>query len=127
MTKLEATVKEFQDALERFEDALRQEKTEFIRDSAIKRFELTFDLAWKAIKAALEETGIFCVSPLNCFREAYRQGLIDYERIWVGMVNTRNETVHTYKEALAEKVYGELPQTLAAFSKLLTVLKQTSQ
>lgn len=127
MNKREAALQEFQDVLKRFEEALQQEKNTFIRDSAIKRFELAFDIAWKAIKATFEEKGVFCTSPLGCFKEAYRQGLIDYEKIWVDMVATRNEAVHTYKEALAEKVYSELPQTVAAFHKLLTALQQMPQ
>ena len=106
---------------------LAEEKTEFIRDSAIKRFELAFDMAWKAIKAFLEENGVACVSPLSCFREAYRQSLLDYEDIWFEMVKTRNATAHTYKEELAEKVYDQLPPALGAFQKLLSVLKNQQE
>ena len=51
MTKYQAVQKEFTDALNRFEEVLRERKTEFIRDAAIKRFELVFDLSWKLIKA----------------------------------------------------------------------------
>ncbi|MBI4692007.1 MAG: nucleotidyltransferase substrate binding protein [Candidatus Terrybacteria bacterium] len=78
MTKYEALFQEFNEALKRFEEVLQEEKTEFIRDSAIKRFELVFDLSWKTIKAWLEEKGVSCASPLNCFKEAYHQGIIDF-------------------------------------------------
>ncbi len=40
-------MKRFQDKLEKFDEALR--------DSIIKKFEYTFDLSWKTIKAYLEE------------------------------------------------------------------------
>lgn len=69
-------------------------------------------MSWKAIKAFVEEKGITCASPLDCFREAYRQGLIEYEDIWIDMVKIRNKTAHTYNEKLAEQVYAELPETL---------------
>lgn len=121
-TKLEALKEEFQEAVQRLEEVLREEKTDFIRDSAIKRFELAFDLSWKLLKAFFEEKGVICVSPLGCFKEAYHQGLIDYEPAWVEMVKTRNKTAHTYKEALAEEVYNNLPEILKAFQKLLPVL-----
>jgi nucleotidyltransferase substrate binding protein (TIGR01987 family) len=82
MTKFEALKKQYQKTLSRFEEILKKEKNEIIRDSAIKRFEFTFDLAWKTIKAYLEEKkGISCFSPKECFREAFRQGLIDKEKI----------------------------------------------
>ena len=123
MTKFEATLIEFEDTVKNLEEVLKEEKTKFIRDSAIKRFELTFDMAWKTIKAFLEEKGVVCVSPLHCFREACRQGLLDYEDIWIEMVKTRNATAHTYKDELAEKVYVVLPQSAEAFQKLLSALK----
>jgi len=123
MTKFEATLIEFEDTVKNLAEVLIQEKTEFIRDSAIKRFELAFDMSWKTIKAFLEEKGLSCVSPLGCFRDAYKQGLIEYEEIWVELVKTRNATAHTYREELAENVYSQLPQALGAFKKLLSAIK----
>lgn len=122
MTKYQATLKEFTDALNRFEEVLREEKTEFIRDSAIKRFEIVFDLSWKVIKAWMEDRGVTCTSPLGCFKEAYRQGLINYEEIWVEMVKTRNKTAHTYSQKLAEEVYAKLPEALTTFQKLAAAI-----
>lgn len=124
MTKYQATLQEFYDALKRFEEVLKEEETEFIRDSAIKRFELVFDISWKVIKAFLEDRGATCTSPLGCFKEAYREGILEFDEVWVGMVQTRNKTVHTYDQELAEEVYAKLPETLIAFKKLLDALKK---
>lgn len=118
MTKFEALHQQFNDAFDRFEEVLKEEKNNFIRDSAIKRFEIVFDLSWKTIKALLEKRGVKCVSPRECFKEAYHQKLIEYDEIWVKMVSDRNYTVHIYKETLAEKIYRGLPETLTAFRKL---------
>ena len=125
MTKLQALLQQFTDALKRFEKVLQQEKTEFIRDSAIKRFEIVFDLSWKTVKAFLETRGTKCVSPRTCFREAYHQGLIEYDELWMKMVDDRNYTAHVYKEALAERIYAALPSTLGAFPKLADALKES--
>ena len=38
-------------ALTRLEGALAQPVNEFVRDSAIQRFEFTFELFWKSLKA----------------------------------------------------------------------------
>ena len=51
--KLENLIRQLRDACTKLEDAMRQKKDEFIRDSAIQRFEFTFELAWKAMKAYL--------------------------------------------------------------------------
>ena len=119
MTKLDVLKKQYQKAVKRFEEILAKEKNDIVRDSAIKRFEFTFDLSWKLIKAFLEEEkGIKCTSPKECFREAYRQGLIDYDEFWLKMTDWRNETVHTYGEKFADAFYEKLPETLKRFKLL---------
>lgn len=124
MSKFESIFEDFKNAVMRFEEVLREPKTEFIRDSAVKRFEIVFELAWKTIKAFLEEEhDIFCISPKNCLREAYKVGIVDYDEIWMGMVNKRNLTAHVYKEIVADKIYNELPSYLPLFQKLLSALK----
>ena len=99
-----------------------QEKNEFMRDAAIKRFEIAFDLSWKTLKAYLERSALFCVSPLACFKEAFRQNLLASHDEWMEIVEMRNKTVHTYDEKLAEEVYTSLPKALTAFQQLLRVL-----
>ena len=82
--------------------------------------------SWKTIKAFAEERGVICVSPLSCFKEAYHQNLISYNDTWIKeLVETRNKTVHTYDEKLAEEVYNALPNILQSFQELLLALKST--
>lgn len=120
MTKFEATVEEFREALEELQEVLGMEKNDVVRDSAIKRFELTFELSWKTAKAFLEERrNVRCASPQMCFKELFTQGIIDYDETWMDMAKWRNEAVHTYKEELAEELYAKLPRTLAYFRTLL--------
>ena len=124
MTKLEALKIQYQRAFSRFREILKKEKNEVTRDSAIKRFEFTFDLAWKTIKAFLEEKkGISISSPKECFREAFRQGLIDYDELWLKMTDWRNEVVHIYKEKLADNLYKKLPTALKYFQILIEQIK----
>ena len=124
MTKFDALRNQFKKAAQRLSEVLADKKTTVVRDSAIKRFEFTFDLSWKAIKTWLEEKkGVLCNSPKECFREAYRQKLIDYDEIWIQMTDWRNASVHTYKEELAEGLYADLPKALEQFKKLLKNLK----
>ncbi|PYV87138.1 MAG: nucleotidyltransferase [Acidobacteria bacterium] len=117
MTKIEALSQQFERAILRLDEVLRLEKNEFMRDSAIKRFEITFDLSWKAVKAYLEEIkGVPCASPKGCFREAYRQGMTDL----------RNQAVHIYKEELAEQIYRVLPRALSYFQRLSSKLNKNA-
>ncbi len=118
MTKFQILSKEFTEAIEELTQVLERPKDEFMRDSAIKRFELAFDLSWKTVKAYLEERGVVCASPVGCFKEAYRQGIIEFNDIWIELTATRNKTVHTYDERLAEEVYLKLPEALKMFKSL---------
>ncbi|MFA5032787.1 MAG: HI0074 family nucleotidyltransferase substrate-binding subunit [bacterium] len=121
----------FDKAINRLEEVLALEKTEcpamtgtgVIRDSAIKRFELCFDLAWKSIKVYANGQGIECYSPKECFKSAFQLNLIDYDEIWLNMLNDRNLTTHLYKEEYAEEVYSRLLNYLGLFKKLLKALK----
>ncbi|MBC8413760.1 MAG: nucleotidyltransferase substrate binding protein [Nitrospira sp.] len=120
MSKLDAIIKQYEKALQRFEDVLAQDENEYIRDSAIKRFEFIFDLSWKLIKAFLEqEKGIICASPKGCFREAYQQGLPPYDEFWIVMTDMRNKTAHTCREETFEEIYSQLPVTRDHFQTLL--------
>ena len=122
MTKYSSSLEDFKEAVVRLEEGLMQEKNEFMRDAAIKRFEIAFDLSWKTLKAFLETNALFCASPLVCFKEGFRQGLLASHDEWVSIVEMRNKTVHTYDEKLAEEVYASLPKALTAFQQLLKAL-----
>lgn len=123
MTKYNAQKNDFEKALTRLKEALAADKTDMTRDSAIQRFEFTMDLAWKTVKTFLEEyRGVRCVSPKECLREGFQNGLIDNDPFWLELVDIRNETVHTYKEEMAEEVYAQLPRAAEYFERLLARL-----
>ena len=119
MKKTQSLMDDFSKAIIRLEEVLREEKTDIVRDAAIKRFEISFELAWKTVKAFLEEIHTTsCVSPRTCFQEAFHMKLIDYSEQLLRLLDDRNYTAHTYKEVLAEKVYADLPNALQAFKSL---------
>ena len=107
------------------EEVLKEKKNSINRDSAIKRFEIAFDLSWKLVKAFLEEEkGVKCASPKDCFREAYHQGLIDYDDLWIKMTDLRNEAIHTYNEKFADEFYKKLPDMLKLLRSLREKIKK---
>lgn len=125
MTKYEASKGDFHSALTRLKEVLALQKTNVTRDSAIQRFEFTLDLAWKTTKTFLEEfRGIRCASPKGCFKEAFAQGLVEHDPFWLDLVDLRNDTVHTYKEELAESVFVQLPRAVEYFDTLLLALEK---
>ena len=76
-----------------------------IRDGVIQRFEFTYELAWKATKAYLEEIGLVDRnSPKAVIKEAYAQKLICHEQNWLAMLDDRHKIVHVYNEQMAKDI-----------------------
>jgi nucleotidyltransferase substrate binding protein (TIGR01987 family) len=123
--KLEKLRKDLEKILLKLEEVLSLEKSEINRDSAIKRFEIAFDIAWNTLKTYLEEKyGIICKSPKGCIREAFTQGLIEYDDYWLKIVDLRNSTVHIYSEYMADEVYEELPKVLVYLKTLYNKMSE---
>lgn len=81
-------------SLEKFDEALR--------DSIIKKFECTFDLSWKTIKAYLVEEGYEEMSsPRKVLKQAFESNIITDEEVWSNMLEARNNAAHTYDEEKA--------------------------
>lgn len=104
--RLEERRSDYLKALTQLEKAAQQPKDEFLRDSVIQRFEFTHELAWKLLRLRLEREGIITRTPRETLQEALQAGLIDNGNLWSDMQKMRNLTSHTYKEKLAEDVYG---------------------
>jgi len=119
----------YENAVKQLAKALKEPESEFIRDASIQRFEFTYELLWKTLKAFLEEIhGVRAVSPRQVFKEAFALDLIENEEIFLDMIEARNTLAHTYNEKQAIKVYQKLPGFLEAFKSVQTTLSlQKSQ
>ena len=96
---------EFSKVVERLAEALAAPQNDLTRDAVIQRFEFSFELAWKTLKAWLEQQGSAAPNPRAALREAFAQGLIASEEdadAWMLMLEDRNLTSHTYRQDLPE-------------------------
>lgn len=85
-----------------------------MRNSVIKTFELAIDPFWKFLRDYIAyEYGITLENPgpKMVYREAERLGIILEEELplFIDMVEDRNETVHIYKELIAQAIVADLP------------------
>jgi len=115
---------DFKKAIVRLEEVLNLEENQINRDSAIKRFELCFDLAWKSIKFYAQREGLECYSPKECFKIAFQLKLIEHDEKWLEMIKDHNLTTHLYKEEQADMVYQKLPRYLEMFRNLLSQIEK---
>ena len=114
----------FKKSLQRLAEILVKKKTVANRDSAIKRFELTFELAWKSLQNFLDSEGIICRSPRESLQAAFKFGLIKDDETWIMMLQDRNFTVHAYDEKFADSVYKRLGSYKKLFLSLEKNLKE---
>ncbi len=107
-----------------FAQALGIAKSDLEKAGTIQYFEFTFELAWKTLRRILKARGKDLNSPKTVVREAALEGLIADPEVWFGFIDVRNETVHTYRRALAEQIFGRLPAFDSEMLKLIAELKK---
>jgi len=107
MSEPNIKVNNFNNALARLKEGIAKydETDDLLRDGVIQRFEFTFELAWKTLKAVFEDEGLSGLnSPKTVLREAFAAELIKDDELWLSMLSDRNSTAHIYSEQLAIEI-----------------------
>lgn len=108
-------------------NSLPDELQEAVRAGVIQNFEFTYELSWKFMKRWLEKnygsTYVDGVTRRELFRLAAETQLIDNVDEWMLYHQARNQTSHTYDEAVATEVYKTSLQFLAVAQLLLQRLQ----
>lgn len=125
--KLFFKCKDFQKALGKLKDSLARDPhaDDLVLDATIQRFEFTYELAWKLMKAYLQYMGNNeATNPRSAIREAYKEGLIAEGDGWLQMLQDRNMTSHTYDEETAwmirDHIKGKYLDILIDFETTMT-------
>jgi len=101
--------------------------TELEEQGLIQGFEYTHELAWKVLKDFMEDqspTPIY--GSKDAVRYSFRAGLLDHGDDWMKMIESRNETSHTYDDETKDKVVKAIlesyyPEFLALKERLSTL------
>jgi nucleotidyltransferase substrate binding protein (TIGR01987 family) len=104
----------------------RSEIDELIRDAIIKRFEFTFELAWKTLKDYLEEHGVMdAANPKKVIRKTFQEYLLINDEIWLKMLEDRNTLSHNYNQKMSESIYVNIKENYCqALGDLITTLEK---
>ena len=100
----------FKRAFTRLADAAAQAKqrklSELEEQGLIQAFEFTHELAWNTLKDFLEARGtvVKIYGSRDATREAFAADIIENGEAWMKMIEHRNETSHTYNEAIANAI-----------------------
>jgi len=75
------------------------------KQGLIQAFEFTHELAWSTLKDYFEFQGNTQITgSRDATREAFRMGLITDGEGWMEMIQSRNQTSHTYNQATADQI-----------------------
>lgn len=80
---------------------------EIYRTGVIGQFNLTFELAWKALQAVLRIHGAESAgtgSPREILQLGYKLGFLNDSAAWLLMLKKRNTSVHIYDENEIEEM-----------------------
>ncbi len=99
------------------------DKERFVIDSAIQRFEFTFELFWKTLKIILNSQGVDAQFPKVVLLEAYQGKLINDEPVWLCMLKDRNLSSHSYNKDLADEIYTRIKTYVPVLKTTLAHLK----
>lgn len=131
MSNHQTKTENFSRALVRLKEGiLRFDETDDLeRDGLIQRFEFTFELAWKTLKAIFESEGLIgLTSPKTVLKEALVAGLINDEELWLKMLTDRNSTVHIYNEQMAIEICNKVKQSyLIALERLADQIEKRTK
>jgi nucleotidyltransferase substrate binding protein (TIGR01987 family) len=104
--------KAFLQLQEAVELAEQRQLSKLEEQGLIQAFEFTHELAWNTLKDFLENRGVQNLyGSKDATREAFRTGLIENGEAWMDMIQSRNLTSHTYDEATAEQIVGDICNT----------------
>jgi nucleotidyltransferase substrate binding protein (TIGR01987 family) len=109
-TEILLSINKLKKALKTLKEGVSQAKTQLEKDGVIQRFEYTFEIFWKTLKILLSYLGIECNSPRSCIKEAFRQGLIKDDEIFLDMLEDRNLSSHIYEEKTAEEIFERIKE-----------------
>ena len=100
-------------ALGRLRDAVElantRPLTELEKQGLIQAFEVVFELAWNVMKDYfLYQGNPGITGSRDAIRSAFKQELISDGEGWMEMIKSRNQSAHTYNEAVANAIVDSI-------------------
>jgi nucleotidyltransferase substrate binding protein (TIGR01987 family) len=122
----------FQKALQQLSKAVelshQRALSELEKQGLIQAFEFTHELAWGVMKDYFAYQGNTSImGSRDATREAFQNNLVTDGEGWMEMIQSRNQTSHTYNQEvadeIAEKVTALYHELFRAFEKRMLGLK----
>lgn len=87
----------------------KRELSDLEKQGMIQGFEFTHELCWKTIKDFINEKGNQNIyGSKDATREAFNLGLISNGENWMEMIESRNQSSHTYNIEVADEIVKKI-------------------
>jgi len=110
MVKTENKYINFNNAVKRLNEAnvlyKKNSDDDIYQDALIKRFEFTFELAWKTLRQFMIDSGYLMKSPSpkGVLSQGYQEQILQNEQIWLDMLEDRNLSAHDYGHEVVKPI-----------------------
>lgn len=112
----------------RHADFVLADGDDIYRTGVVGQFNLTFELAWKALQEVMKLHGVSGAesgSPREILQLAYKIGFLNDSAVWLLMLKERNIAVHMYNEdEIDEMILLIRDSFIPAFSALQKTLQE---
>ncbi len=102
-------------------------ENDIYRTGVIAQFNLTFELAVKALQQVMRDYGVQgseTGSPRELLQLGYKVGFVDDETVWLTMLKKRNTSVHEYDEDEVDEILLLIRDSFTlALERLLKLLE----
>ena len=104
------------------------DNNEIYRTGVVGQFNLTFELAWKALQEVLRMHGVEGAetgSPREILQVGYKVGFVNDSSVWLLMLKKRNTSIHIYnEEEIDELIVFIRDSFIPAFTELEETLQE---
>ena len=108
-------------------DFVLADSNDIYRTGVIGQFNLTFELAWKALQEMMRLHGVLGAetgSPREILQLGYQYGFINDSTVWLLMLKKRNTSVYIYNEEQVDEMILLIRDSfIPAFVKLEEILQ----
>ena len=104
------------------------DSNDIYRMGVVGQFNLTFELAWKALQEVLRMHGVEGAetgSPREILQVGYKVGFVNESSVWLLMLKKRNTSIHIYnEEEIDELIVFIRDSFIPAFTDLEETLQE---
>tara|TARA_Y100001936_G_C15962929_1_gene606635 strand:+ start:388 stop:786 length:399 start_codon:yes stop_codon:yes gene_type:complete len=122
-SELEILLTHFSWNLQRLDEVLKQEKSDYFKSAALQRFGHTYNIALKIIQSYAKSKSIPCKMEERCFETAVQNGWMKNQPEWKEIVAAFQQ-INQKPQQNTESIYSKLATYHYALNYLFAQLKE---